>query len=1196
MTNSTKLNRSDLKFFPSERLTDDDEGGGQPLGTPIQGVANEIFNPISSIARVNGAFYARQIYAGVQRADSEPLIGPFVALTKPPKDPNVSYLLFKSGFGEMRKSALKRIEAFNVATIESKMTLLSNPTKGSRIIQTYQRVGETLPQVGDVYCLRQDKKGYEQIEQYVQVTSVKSETRTFTTKDGKEFDRLVISLELTQPLSYDFIGADYPDITYIDNPCKVRETHVANAASYYGIKPVVAEIKQAMATIKVPSLMEKIIPTSQIETPLINITAAGRRQTLIDGSKDKVTITINKQHNAGDISSLFTGNAITPNSLIVKTSIGELNDKDASLSHNGVAVGAVDYAKGLITLSSPSFSARLDSLSFKPAGADLQVADTAKIDVRINNRSYGYVMTLDPIPAVGSVQVSYRSQGQWYDLIDTGAGNLTGTAGSGTMNYATGSLSVSFGELPDVDSAILISYGTQARYFNRSNTPLIPYGQITLEDAHNLVLKWTEGDPKTAQASATGKITGDITGRLDNGVLKLDRLLPPKTRITATYNVGEKTYQEHKAPLRDRQGKVPIDLGDVPITRGSVRLRWNLLIESFAEIELGDAYDRRVTLVDPYKTVRDDGNGKLVDESGVEVGTIDYDNRRLLFSPDTTVKIPKARYIKTKIGEKVLGSSSQGNTITQQVQDIYRISLAGYEYIDAMASMPIDESAMVEVWFYEAKAQKTAELSFDSVVIPVTPYIAETVMPMSVHFTQGSRQYFDKLGQICTELNPATNQARVVGTIDYQSGLITLTDWGVGEFKLSALATSIDINPIDGAYFRTPVAPIRPASLQIMATGVDGKRINATADLQSKIKGKGIDGVVDVETGVVSVRFGEWVVAVGNESEYWYDADAIVDGKLFKPAPVFAHSITVNAVAYSYLPIDSDIIKIDTVRLPQDGQVPIFRRGDTILITNTQEQSLGSAFQAGQTVQLDRQNLDRICLTDSNGKAVLATLWGYDLAEGTITFNTPLDLSGYVLPLIAKHTIEERNRIVKADIDGTLSLHFATKHNYPLEGTYVSSVLMSKDLRVSVSVPFTQRNWNKVWSDKPVGEQLLNKLNLRDYPMVLTDDGAITERWLIKWASAGQFELYGEQLGFVGKFDTLTDLAPINPATAKPYFIIPKEAFGNKAPWEAQDVIRFDTTGTLLPLWVLCAVQPNSDNQKGEDGFTVCLFGDTTEK
>ncbi|PIE82477.1 MAG: hypothetical protein CSA10_00590, partial [Cardiobacteriales bacterium] len=256
---------------------------------------------------------------------------------------------------------------------------------------------------------------------------------------------------------------------------------------------------------------------------------------------------------------------------------------------------------------------------------------------------------------------------------------------------------------------------------------------------------------------------------------------------------------------------------------------------------------------------------------------------------------------------------------------------------------------------------------------------------------------------------------------------------------------------------------------------------------------------------------------------------------------------------------------------------------------------IGSAHTAGETIQLSRSDVDRICITDADGTPVNAELWDYDLDAGTITWKSPLDLSAYKMPLSVKHSQEEKNRILKCDIDGTLSLIFPTKRDYPIEDTYVSSLLIGGDLQVRCSVPFTQRNWNDEWRDEPNGKQLLNKLNLKDYPMILTDDGAIKERWVIIMKGGNQFELYGETLGFVKKGDTTEDLAPINPATNKPYFTIRREAFGNDAPWAVQDVIRFNTWGTLLPVWVLCAQQPTSSAQTEEDGFTMCLFGDTTE-
>ena len=93
------------------------------------------------------------------------------------------------------------------------------------------------------------------------------------------------------------------------------------------------------------------------------------------------------------------------------------------------------------------------------------------------------------------------------------------------------------------------------------------------------------------------------------------------------------------------------------------------------------------------------------------------------------------------------------------------------------------------------------------------------------------------------------------------------------------------------------------------------------------------------------------------------------------------------------------------------------------------------------------------------------------------------------------------------------------------------------------------------------------------------------------FTSDNQFELYGEQLGLVLKADTLTDLAPANPATGKPYFTLPQGAFGGG--WAARNCVRFNTFSAQLPVWILRAVQPTPDKQSGRDGFSACLRGNT---
>lgn len=1214
-TPETKIVRSDLQFFPSERLTDNDDGGGMPLGTPISGEANELFNPISNIARVNGGFYARLMYAGVQRIDDEPLIGSFAAITKPPSDPTVSYLLSRATkFGELRHEALDRVEAYNVATIESRMLLLSTQSQNSRLVQAYQRVGEPLPLVGDVYCLRQNKAGYPKHEQYIQVTRVTSEDRTFVAQSSgsrREFTVTVVKMEISAKLQADFVGSDYPVEGYTDNPCKIRETAVADAAQYYGVKPLAAPITRDDITLQVPSLMDKIVPTNQVEVRLTDLTAAGQRQTLLDGSKTGagglITLSINKSHSTSSTTALYTGNAITPGSLNIDTAAGQVKDKGSALVIGETVVGSVNQAAGEVTINGASFSGYITSLSFRPAGRELQVGDTASTPVTINNRSYIWSRNINPPPAPGSLLVSYRAQGRWYDLRDSGDGVLRGASaahGSGSVNFVTGSVEISTGELPDVGSSVMFTWGGRARYFNRSDQTPTAKMLLTLSQAavpSSLSLTWLNGTQKTAVSDARGNITGDWTGkynaktrelRIDTGA-NFDHP-DGALDITVQYSTGEVQTTPITLSELDSTGKVSFTVDSVlpntvqidytlPLPAGYGKLDQNLMVARKQDFTLEN-------------TVSDDGQGNLINKKGVIVGTIDYISGAGSFDPTLTFNLPKA--VLGAFTETVLPS---GGGLVFDFPKKTTIAIHHYDYEDVLCTLPSAKTTPAKLTHFSDNSESaiTDNLASGAIEVDLLPSYVEVVTPSSVNFNWAGKNYFDREGRIYTDLNPNNGAATAVGDIDYQSGRATLNNWtwtNGNPATLTSLLTSLTGNPVDQVTFRTPSAPLRPDSLNVWATAVDGTRISAVANAQGNLQAPNIEGVVDVEYGVASVQFGAWVAAAGNEAEPWYQADAVTDdGQIWQPKSVFAETITYNATSYSYLPIDSNVVKIDTVRLPQDGRIPIFRRGDTIIIGNRQTTDIGSAHTGGQTVTLPRNDVTRIAVSDADDKPVNAELWDYDLAAGTITWRTPLDLSMYKMPLKVMHAQEERNRIIQADIDGTLTLLFAMRRSYPIADTYVSSVLIGGDLQVRVSIPFTQRNWDNVWRDEPKGDQLLNKLNLKDYPMILTDDGAIKERWMIKMTGTSTFELYGETLGFVMRGDTLTDLAPINPANGTPYFTLPKQAFGSDAPWVSQDIIRFNTWGTLLPVWVLCAVQPNPNPPTGTDGYTQCLYGDTTE-
>ncbi len=1157
-TPRTKINKSDLKIFPSERLTDNADGGGMPLGTPLTGEPNELFNPISSIARVNGAFNARLTYQGLQRADDEPLIGAYSAITRPPTDPNVSYLLFPATrFGESRAEILKRIEAYKIGTIASRMTLLSKQAQNSKIVQAYQYEHEPLPIVGDTFCLTQDMDGYPKVEQYIQVVSVESEGRIFVDRESNElFRKMVVKMEISSPLIADFIGVEYPTKNHQSPPCKIRETHVADAGQYFGVKPLAKAISIASRKIKVTELSEQIIPTNQIETPLPDMPINNSQLLFNSGNpNEKVKRTINKDFNKGD--KLFLSTAIEIGSLVIDSHQGKLTELDGMIKKSNEIIANINYSEGYLEFAVNTY---VNYIKYRPAVSDRQAVNSTSIEISENNQRTSYSITLEPSPAESSLKVSYLSQGQWYELHVSDSGQLRGaskTHGGGNINYATGTVTITCGALPDIGSRIVFEWATASRYQNKTAELTTAYLPIKLgydTDPTSINISWQMGNSAKTATLSHGKLTGDAKGFFDseNNVINID-IANSKINQNSVFTVSYKQANADEIfnqNISVQFGSTNTSLKDDKVTINFEKeIERGFIIETQLKIYENEPIENLnwQRLVDDKLMIYDDKNGNLTDDKGEVIGTVDYVTGKLVFAVTESRTIQYSSY-QIKDGKAIFNGiqTKQAEVIVKEIKRIY--------YYQSTINIETVKQAV-------STSKLVLSLPNDNI----------NIAKNSVVFHYQNNYYMDRDGQIYHEYNLANNSIKACGTIDYVTGQVIINDWQYVNNQpvvINSLATYIASNPIDSIDFRIPAMPLAVGSLQIKATTVKGDTIFANAKNDGSITGRA-SGFVDCQYAFAQVKFDEMVIA---------------------------ESISYNAVAQSYLPIDSSIIKIDTVRLPSDGRVPIFRQGDTILIGNRQSEKIGSAFNGGETVQLSRTNLDRICLKDSKGKPVLADLWDYDLEAGTITFATPADLGGYQMPLIAHHAHEERNRILKCDIDGTLELMFATKHDYPLENTYVSSVLISGDLQVRVYSLFTQRSWNNVWQDTPIGEQLLNKLNLTDYPMLLTDDGAITERWLIKFKSSNQFELYGERVGFVGRFDTLADVAPLNPATNKPYFTIKNEAFGNTdATWASQDVIRFNTEGTLVPIWVLCAVQPSSNVPTGDDGFTQCLYGDTTE-
>lgn len=522
---------------------------------------------------------------------------------------------------------------------------------------------------------------------------------------------------------------------------------------------------------------------------------------------------------------------------------------------------------------------------------------------------------------------------------------------------------------------------------------------------------------------------------------------------------------------------------------------------------------------------------------------------------------------------------------------IYTISLykfRGFQYQPANAIFP--QNGTVTVTYRAASPDDVATESFtpQGLKFDLTPQFAEIITPGSINFSVGGKNYFDQGGRLYYDLDQATGAAILSGTINYQNGNAVLSAWVPGQpntLALRSLLTSLDYSPVDQVTLRVPAVPIRPGSFSLRATRVTGGLINVTADLQGNIQAAGVGGFVEYESGVVRVRFGRFVAAAGNEMQPWYDVEQITtEGLIFRPEPVFAETIRYNAVAFSYLPLDASLLGLDPVRLPQDGRVPIFRPGSFAVIGNTMT-TVPQTVMNGSMIDVGRERLSRIRVLDANG-FVISLGFMVDLEAGIVTFT---NVSGYAQPVRVEHRVEDLLLVSDAQINGDLAFTRQITHNYPANSSFISTALIAGDLKARVSVLFDQNSWDGSFVDTVVGAVATGTYNDILSPLIVTNAGASTERWALRFTSSSGFQIIGEHVGIIGTGSINIDTAPTNPATGEPYFIV--RAIGWGIGWATGNVLRFNTVGALFPVWAVRTVQQGPETVQN-DSFTLLVRGD----
>ena len=91
------ITSDNLKFFESQYNSDELNGGGLITNKEVTDFeTTEIFQPVAELSQIYGLVNYRKLFAKVDTETSEPLLGSYVFLAKPPSDENVNLFLQKA--------------------------------------------------------------------------------------------------------------------------------------------------------------------------------------------------------------------------------------------------------------------------------------------------------------------------------------------------------------------------------------------------------------------------------------------------------------------------------------------------------------------------------------------------------------------------------------------------------------------------------------------------------------------------------------------------------------------------------------------------------------------------------------------------------------------------------------------------------------------------------------------------------------------------------------------------------------------------------------------------------------------------------------------------------------------------------------------------------------------------------------------
>lgn len=1188
------ITQNDLEILKSEIMADTPDGGGLPTGIAvIDGVSNNLFPDVSDIDRLIGRVRLRKVLLGVKTANAELLQAVRMLFTELPENPNISVFAFKaSSFADRRSDAQNKIESYLAFGTKWAGHLLETQLTGQRVIQIALENSDPVPAVGQPLVIVQNEGQSDEFYQYIRPLKVDTIERRFQRTASETVTRIVATIEFGDTLTKTFNGLTVPEFSQTISTSRraiLREARVADAAKYYSAsrlaEPVVA---MQSRQVRLDSIYTQVVPSTQVETPILQRDPANQVATQARGDG---VITINQSVNVTTNTAFSLPSGIAVGTLSINVSGRSLTDRDGQLvDSQNKAYAAIKYGVGQITWYDLLNTGQTTVTgSYKPASEFTRVAQT-DYQVVGDNAGYNYVRELGAEPVPNSLKITYTVQGNNYLVHDDGRGNLIDDDGNGRGTVQGKTVLLTTAAIPDAASYIVYSFGVDLDTVKYGEQALLPaYHALQIDHAVVGSVTATWGVDKTATIGSAGG-TGDASGKLSNTTVYLapNALINKDADVTLTY------YKALPSELLFKYQEFP-ESGD----KGELNYTGSLdsAIHSgfIARIDFGRS-DLEGSV--HFELVEDaSGTGLKVGQMFQPYSYYDVDRAEMQsqWKPlNNGSSIADVELVSSYL-DKATGAFGFNISVTQTrsivdvitrpgVSPVFKTKTITYKHPFAATEMNVSARSgggseqVIDI-------RKAGNLRIDTPVSGETP-----ITPRSLLFNAFGDTLKDESGAI-------KKGTTTVGSVDYQSGVISMTDWTTGATNSVSLLNMLRENdpvPLANLVFRTPVAPLKESSLQISAELADGTMLSLATDEQGNITGHSFaHGTVDFKAGFVALYFYEKLGVTANPdvvNEPWYDINNIYTESatgntqfINRPVYVKPDSIRYNAIAYSYLPLDRELIGLDPVRLPSDGRVPFVRKGDSIAITELKTMQLPTNA-PNDSFDLGFERLSDVNVVDSLGVKVDADYLDVDLDAGTLTLNGMLDMSFYTAPLTAKYRIMDIALVIETDISGRVTLSTPITHDYSTAAVF-SSMLLAGDMQARAYNVFGQKSWSSVWSDSLIGDATTSQLQVTNNPIVVTNRDAIEERWALVFTSQTAFNIIGQTVGQIGTGTTSALTAPINPMTGYPYFTIPSAAWG--VGWSANNVVRINTAAAKYPVWIGNAIQQHQGSSSDNYDFTI---------